>query len=98
MEKKSIENIPSLLSKHIDIVKPLFKIYNQPTSIFFIDDDKQIRNRQKGKFIENFGLNEGGPSYEIYIDQNNIISSIKIFEMNFEKMSIDVTTHASNDK
>lgn len=88
MEEKSIENMQSLLSKHIDIVKQLFKTYNQPTSIY----------RQKGKLIEQFGLNEGGPSYEIYIDQNNIISSIKVFEMNFEKMSIDVTTYVSHDK
>lgn len=73
------------LNKHINDIQPIFKKYNQPTHIY---STALIQ-------LENFGSNEGGPSYEIYIDQTGIISEIKKFDMNFDTLSIDITTYSS---
>jgi hypothetical protein len=70
------------LNKHISDIQPKFKKNNQPTCIY-----------NQSKLLENFGSNEGGPSYEIYIDQTGIILEIKQFDMNFDTLSIDVTTY-----
>jgi hypothetical protein len=79
------------LNKHISDIEPIFKKYNQPTRIYTLPSN--IKGT-KGKLLGNFGSNEGGPSYEIYIDQTGIISEIKEFDMNFDTSSIDVTIYS----
>lgn len=71
-----------LLNKHISDIEHIFKKHNQPTRIY-----------SEGKLLGNFGSNEGGPSYEIYVNQTGIISEIKQFDINFDTLSIDITTY-----
>jgi len=86
------------LNKHISDIEPIFKKHNQPTRIYTLPSNN-IKGTlpsidSVGKLLGNFGSNEGGPSYEIYIDQTGIISEIKEFDMNFDTSSIDVTTYS----
>jgi len=88
------------LNKHISDIEPIFKKYNQPTRIYTLPSIDSVGKGtlpsidSVGKLLGNFGSNEGGPSYEIYIDQTGIISEIKEFDMNFDTSSIDVTTYS----
>ena len=80
------------LNKHISDIEPIFKKHNQPTRIYTLPSN--IKGTfGKNKLLRNFGSNEGGPSYEIYIDQTGIISEIKEFDMNFDTLIIDITTY-----
>jgi hypothetical protein len=96
-----IYKMKQFLNKHISDIEPIFKKHNQPTRIYTLPSNNikgtlpsnNIKGT-KGKLLGNFGSNEGGPSYEIYIDQTGIISEIKEFDMNFDTSSIDVTTYS----
>ena len=88
------------LNKHISDIEPIFKKHNQPTRIYTLPSNikgtlpSNIKGTfGKNKLLRNFGSNEGGPSYEIYIDQTGIISEIKEFDMNFDTLIIDITTY-----
>ncbi len=58
--------------KHLSQVEPFFREHNQPTSIIRFNN-----------LTKHFGTNEGGPSYKIYIDHNEIVLKIEIIEIEY---------------
>jgi hypothetical protein len=65
-------DIQSFINKSLQEVEPIFRKYNQCTIIY-----------QNGKHIKTFGTNEGGPTYEIYIDSQSNVLDIKQFTIGY---------------
>jgi len=63
-----LDTLHSFINKPLHEVEDIFKKHNQYTIIF-----------QNGIRIKSFGTNEGGPTYEIYIDSHSTILDIKSF-------------------
>lgn len=63
----------SCKNKHIDEVEPVFRSHNQPTTIYRILND----NEKTKVLLKKFGTNEGGPSYIMFIDEKDHVTSIQ---------------------
>lgn len=59
-------NINSYINQKLDKVEYYFRVHNQPTSIYI-----------QSKLLKVFGTNEGGPSYQIYVDDTGKVLDIK---------------------
>jgi hypothetical protein len=60
-------DVGTFIDKPLHQAEPIFIVRNQCTIIY-----------ENGARIRSFGTNEGGPTYEIYIDGDGIILDIKV--------------------
>lgn len=63
-------DINSYINQQLDAVEYYFRVHNQPTSIYV-----------QSKLLKRFGTNEGGPSYQIYVDNNGKVVDIKKYNI-----------------
>jgi hypothetical protein len=62
-------NKENYINKQLQEVESVFIKHNQPTTIFLINETSTI--------IRQFGSNEGGPSYKIYVNTENVVIKIE---------------------
>lgn len=62
-------DIEKFINKSIDDILVIFKEYNQLTTVYLVQDNINT-------ILYTFGTNEGGPSYNIYVDSDGIVTHI----------------------
>ncbi|NBP01416.1 MAG: hypothetical protein EBU90_15005 [Proteobacteria bacterium] len=68
-------NTQQFINQPISQVEAVFKKHNQPTYLYLREHGGAI------KLLEQFGTNEGGPSYVIFINTDGIVIEIKTQSM-----------------
>ena len=78
-------NKDQYINRPLKEIESVFVEHNQPTIIYLIPPNETIyqkcKNKKNKMIIKQFGTNEGGPSYRIYINTEGIVLKIDEFDL-----------------